>query len=141
MVSRGLIKHLTKNIQAGTIPEHFQLMSIVPGSMQKDSVLLKVSLPWDPMDDMETSKSKAEVLVHDIFSFLKSNISAFENSGIDWIVDELGQRTGHRPVCREILTEAHVITCAETNDSICNAAWPVEYWEVVKNKVDMTFFK
>ncbi len=135
-----LIKHFSKNIQSGNIPEHFQLISIVPGSMQKDSVLLKVSLPWDPMDDLETTKSKAEILVHDIFSFLKTNIPAFENSNINWIADEPGQRTGHRPVCRDVLTEEHVISCAKTNDSICNAAWPIEYWEVGNNKVDMTFF-
>ena len=135
-----LIKYITQHIQTEKIPDHFKLISIIPGSLNENSLMMKVGIPWNHDDNTSSSEYRTKNLVYEIYSFLKTTVPAFQNSKVKWIADEVGYRTGHRPICRTTLTENDVLSCKKSLESICNAVWPIEFWEVGNKKVDMTYF-
>jgi len=142
-LSYTIIKQIMKHIESGIVAEYYNLLSIVPNSIMENSVLLKMGLPWKVgADYFETSnlETKAQQLVKELASFLKYNVIGFKNSNIKWIAKEVGVRTGIRAKVKRILADADVLNCVKYDDSICNGAWPIEYWKTGNKKVEMTWF-
>jgi hypothetical protein len=135
-----LLKNITQQIQNGSIPEHYNLLSIIPFSGNENSFLFKQGIPWNTFEENRDSEKRARELVYEVHHFLKSTISAFDNSKIEWIADELGQRSGIRPLCKETLQEEDILNCSKKATSIAKGVWPVEFWEIGSRKVQMTYF-
>lgn len=119
-----------------------QWVSIVPGSMQGNSAMLKIGIPLiignkdNKASEVETTARKN---VKQVFDFLKKNVEAFHNSHISFIAPEAGIRTGRRPIGKYTLTESDVMNCRKFDDGIANGAWAMEIWGN-DNKVKMEYF-
>ncbi len=138
-----MMKGILKHIELGTIPEYFNLMSVVPGSSNANSILIKMGLPWEVTlnSDIENElQHKAITLVNEVTAFIKNSITGFENIAIRWIAKEVGIRTGVRAMGKKILTDEDVLLCIKQHDGICNGAWPVEYWQTGNKNVKMNWF-
>lgn len=135
-----LLKQITKGIQEKIIPKEYELLSLVPASLSGKSILLKLGLTSNRHINSNEEKINADKIINELFLFLKTTISSFENAKIGWIAPEIGNRSSKRPQCRETLTEQQIVSCNKRADSICNGAWPIEFWEPGNKKVNMTYF-
>lgn len=135
-----LLKYITHHIQQGIIPEHYNLISIIPSSIRDQSLLLKVGIPWNAKENSNPPEKKAIDFIHDVYLYLQASVPPFKDSRISWIAKEMGQRTGIRPKCRQVLNEHEVLSCLKSKETICNGGWPIEFWETGNKKVEMTYF-
>jgi len=135
-----IIKYITQAIKPGSEQEFYKLISIIPGSLKNGSAQFKLGIPWTPEGDPVELNFHAHKFIHEVLSFLKSGMPQFENASLAWIADEVGQRSGARPIGREILKEEDVLTCKKRTDEICKGSWPIEFWEIGNKKVNMTYF-
>lgn len=131
-----LIKHISKGIDQEQIPASFNLLSIVPSSLENNRVLMKLGLPADSVGNEEQARKH----IHQLQRFLAASISSLEESEIGWIAKETGRRDGLRPLCRKTLSDNDVLDCIKSDDSVCNGLWPVELWEPENPRVKMTYF-
>jgi len=131
-----LIKHISKGIDQEQIPASFNLLSIVPSSLENNRVLMKLGLPADSLGNEEQTRKH----IHQLQRFLAASISSLEDSEIGWIAKETGRRDGLRPLGRKTLSDNDVLDCIKSDDSICNGLWPVEFWEPGNPRVKMTYF-
>jgi hypothetical protein len=137
----SLLKKITREVEAGNVPEDYSLLSIVPHSLADSNIMLKMGLPWHvASEDAGVLNKKAVNLVHDVAGFIRSHVMGFENASIDWVAEEAGVRTGIRVRGKQTLADADVLSCRKPGDGICNGAWPVEYWAVGNKRVEMTYF-
>ena len=140
-LSFSLLKQITQQIETGIVPEYFNLLSIVPFSLNGDSILFKMGLPFKVETAANTDlETKARKLVDEVAAFIQTTISGFANAKVDWIAKEVGIRTGIRVQGKKILLDQEVLNCTKHNDGICNGAWPIEYWKTGNKKVEMTWF-
>jgi hypothetical protein len=138
----SMMKKIASAIDEKKVPEHFNLISIIPYSLSADSVMMKLGLPWKVNEnERESIEVKARKLVDEIFKFIKTSVQGFENAEIGWIAKEVGVRTGIRVKGKSILTDEDVLNCRKHEDGICNGAWAVEDWRTGNKRVDMTYFK
>ena len=137
----SLLKKITERIERGEVPDYFSLLSVIPHSLSGDKVLLKMGLPWkvDPENYFKYERQARE-LVGELISFVRSSVSGFESSALDWVADEIGIRTGKRARGKSTLSDADVLSCRKQDDGICNGAWPVEYWRTGNKRVELTCF-
>jgi len=140
-LSFSLLKKITSDIEEKKIPEHYNLLSIIPHSLSANSVMMKLGLPWKLNEnDIASMELKARQLVEEIYKFIKSTVHGFENSDIEWIAKEIGVRTGIRARGKNILSNDDVLNCVKHHDGICNGAWAIEHWRTGNKRVDMTYF-
>jgi hypothetical protein len=137
-----LMKKITSAIKEKKVPEHFNLLSIVPFSLSSGSVMMKLGLPWNVNENEKSAiESKAGKLVEEIYNFIKASVQGFENAEIGWIAKEVGVRTGIRAKGKSILTDEDVLSCRKHDDGVCNGAWAIEHWRTGNKRVDMTYFR
>ncbi|CAN5388709.1 FAD-dependent oxidoreductase [soil metagenome] len=137
----SLLKKIAQQIDEGKIQEFYNLLGIIPHSLAGNSVQLKMGLPWKISEENNDGiHEKATGLASEMFSYVHSNVTGFENSELEWIAKEAGIRTGIRANGKMFLKDEDVLTCKKSDDGICNGAWPVEYWKVGNKRVEMTFF-
>src|SRR5690606_5812989 len=55
-------------------------------------------------------------------------VAPFAHATLDHIADEIGLRTGFRPVGNYTLTEEDVLGGAKFPDAIADCCWPIEEW-------------
>lgn len=135
-----LIKYILQGIQQGAIPEHYNLLSIIPASLNKGSAQFKLGIPWIPEKESIELTSHTHKFISELFAFLCSGMPVFKNAHVSWIADEVGIRTGQRPQGKEILSETDILTCKKSKNEICKGSWPIEFWEIGNKKVSMTYF-
>ncbi len=140
-ISFSLLKKITQEIESGNVPEYFNLLSIIPSSINGNSVLFKMGLPWKTGIESDVSlETKAKALVEELVIFVKGNVPGFESAMLHWIAKEIGVRTGIRAKGKNILSDEDVLTCRKYDDGITNGAWPIEYWKTGNKRVEMTYF-
>lgn len=139
-VSFKLLKNITRHIDDGKVPEYYHLIGLIPHSLSNGSVQLKMGLPWKIRnEDIGSVNRRAKELVTEIYKFLKKSVPGFEASEVEWVAEEAGIRTGMRAKGMSLLKNEDVLSCKKTDDSVCNGAWPVEYWRTGNKRVEMTF--
>lgn len=138
-----LIRDLKVLIREGKLPACFQNTFIIPGSRSGNQTGFKLTVPLEVSHDAENIQqltARAKVLVNELFVILKAHSSLFADAELDYIADDLGWRTGKRPLGKYVLTEADVISARKWKAAVAKSAWPVEDW-VLHKSVDLTFVK
>ena len=137
-----LMKALRSAIDKKKIPDFFDRVYIVQGSLKNNCVSLKLGIPvsvtYQP-GNMEQINRSANDFVKDLTGFLVKNVPAFKDAVIKSIAPEAGIRVGSRSMGKYILTEEDVLNCRKFDDAIANGSWPIEEWEQHK-RVKMRYF-
>ena len=137
-----LIKELRSAIDRQELPDYFDRVYIVQGSLTRNQVTLKLGLPLPVThthENLESLKKLAHSFVHELYDYLVKHLSVFKHAVIEHIAPEVGIRVGFRTTGKYILTENDVLSCRKFDDAIANASWPIEEWEQNK-RVRMRYF-
>ena len=137
-----LIKALRSAIDEKRLPDFFDRVYIVQGSLKNNQVKLKLGIPVTvtyKTGNLEEISKFANDFVYDLTDFLIKNIPAFKHAVIDHIAPETGIRVGVRSLGKYILTEEDVLSCRKFEDAVANGSWPIEEWEQHK-RVKMRYF-
>lgn len=138
-----LIRDLKTIIQKQQLPDYFKNLFIIPGSQSQKKIGFKFTIPWQvshQKGEIECLTVRAKELVNELFYTLKQHSSLFTNAGIDHIADDLGWRTGKRPLGKYVLTEEDVVTAKKWKSPVARSSWPIEDW-LPNKSVDLTFVK
>lgn len=138
-----LMRSLRSAIDENKLPDFYDRVYIVQGSLKNNCVSLKVGIPvtvtYLPENSLELEKSALN-FVETLADFLINNIPVFKDAFIEHIAPEVGIRVGLRTMGKYILTEEDVLNCKKFDDAIANASWPIEEWEQHK-RVKMHYLK
>ena len=135
-------REIKKAIDSGLLDPALERVSVVPGSFINNKICLKIGFPKKVTND-DNKASEMEIYgrtrIAELNKFLKKYVPAFKNSHLGEVAQEVGIRTGRRPVGSYILQEDDILGCRKMEDGIANGAWPIEYWGDDK-RVQMTYF-
>ncbi len=137
-----LMKALRIAIDEKKLPDFYDRVYIVQGSLKNNLVSLKLGIPvpvTHSQKNLHDLKKSGEDFVKNLTTFLITTIPCFKNTSINNIAPEVGTRVGIRTMGKYILTEQDVLQCKKFNDAIANGAWPIEEWGQHK-KVTMRYF-
>ncbi len=138
----ALLRCVQKAFESGLLQEYFTGVSLVPGSLINESVLLKLPLP-DIINHKTLNRTNLELhareLIAALIKFLKNNCESFKNCSLTFVAPEAGIRTGPRNEGNYVLCADDVLSAKKKIDSIARGAWPVEFW-VPGKKVEMEYF-
>lgn len=137
-----IVKAIKAAIDKDILPEFYDRVYIVQGSLKNNCVSLKIGIPlpvtYAP-GNLQELKTVAQSFVDNLSQFLIKNVAAFKHASIQHIAPEVGTRTGQRSVGKYLLTEEDVLQCRKFNDAIANSAWPIEEWGQ-QRRVNMRYF-
>lgn len=137
-----MMKALRAAIDNDVLPDFYDRVYIVQGSLRNNCVSLKVGIPlpvtYSP-GNLQELETVAHSFVENLARFLVSHVAAFRHAFIQHIAPEVGVRTGLRSTGKYVLTEEDVLQCRKFDDAIANATWPVEEW-VQHKRVSMHYF-
>jgi hypothetical protein len=126
-----LMKELRLAIMEKKLPDYFDRVYVVPGSLQHREVSLKIGIPLDVTrhpDNLSELKKAAHGFVRELMDFLVQNLPVFAKASLLSIAPEVGIRVGLRTLGQYILTEEDVLTGRKFEDAIANSSWPIEEW-------------
>jgi uncharacterized metal-binding protein len=138
-----LIRTLKTLASTGKIEPELTQLYIIPGSYSEKLIGFKLTLPWEiqhTKSAIDELTIKAKILVQEIFSILKRESELFTDASIEHIAEDLGWRTGWRPLGKYILTESDVISAKKWGNPAAKSAWPIEEW-LPDKMVDLAFVK
>lgn len=137
-----LMKGIGKGIEEKVIPQEYDRLTVVPGSLRNSSVQLKLGLAH-PVTNAADRSTKLEFIAREaiekLSDFLIKHVGAFKDAQLGSVAVESGIRIGRRPKGKYVLTEEDVLSCRKFQDGIANAAWPIEEWGQDK-RVKMKYF-
>lgn len=126
-----LLRAIGRAVNNGQLHSDFRRSYLVPGSLHDGNVSLKLGINAPVTyteDNILELTTKGRKMIHELVSFLQQEVEPFMHARIDHIADEIGLRTGFRPVGKYTLTEEDVLTGAKFDDSIADCCWPIEEW-------------
>jgi hypothetical protein len=138
-----LMKALQSAISENKLPDFYNRVYIVQGSLKNNSVSLKLGLPISvthTAENLLALKEAAGSFITTLTQFLINNVAVFKNAAIKYIAPEVGIRVGVRTMGNYILTEDDVLQCKKFDDAVANGAWPIEEWEQHR-RVKMRYFE
>lgn len=142
-LSIAVLRAVTKAIAEEELDPELDKVSIVPGSVGRSNVKLKVALNH-PVNESSANKTQLEKLgrfaVDRVSKVLIARVDHFKNAHVGFVAPETGTRTGPISKGRYILNKEDVLNCRTFDDGIAKGAWPIEMWEPGKNAC-LEFFK
>lgn len=126
-----LIRELKVMISQHNLPDYLKNLFIIPGSQSGNKIGFKFTIPWEVSHEkgmIEELTVQAKQLVTDFFETLKKHSSIFSNASIDHLAEDLGWRTGKRPLGKYVLTEEDVISAKKWKNAAAKSGWPIEDW-------------
>lgn len=136
-----LIRELKKIIIEHKFPDYLKNLFVIPGSQSDDKIGFKFTIPWEVSHEngaIEKLTIQAKELVLHFFSLLQKHSQLFENATIDHIAEDLGWRTGKRPLGKYVLTQEDVLSARKWENSMVKSAWPIEDW-LPNKSVELAF--
>lgn len=137
-----MMKALRAAIDDDILPDFYDRVYVVQGSLRNNCVSLKVGIPLPvtyASGNLQELKTVANSFVDNLSKFLIKNVTAFREARIQHIAPEVGVRTGQRSVGKYLLTEDDVLGCRKFEDAVANASWPIEEW-IQHRRVRMRYF-
>jgi hypothetical protein len=137
-----LIRALAQGIEEGQLDHHFDRVTIVPGSLRKGALRLKIGIPHpvsNEINKISALETLSRRLVQQLADFLVSKVPAFEDAHLGEVAEEAGIRVGRRPKGKYVLKEEDVLSCSKPENGIAKGSWPVEEWGQDK-RVRMKYF-
>ncbi len=132
-----------KNLNAMNWPMIYGRVSVVPGSLDKSKVDIKLTLPNVITDTILTNREVFDDVpkhISEILSVLKSQLDSFREASLEMIFPQPGIRTLQRSRGKYILNEQDIVQCKKSPRSIATGTWPIEEWEN-NGKLRMTYFE
>lgn len=137
-----ILKAISKAIQDKTIPDYFDRIYLVPGSLANGAASFKIGIPLPVTythDNLQELRTTAVNFISAVIAFLTAAVAACNQMQLVHIADELGLRTGLRTTGQYILQAGDVLQSRHFEDGIANGAWPIEIWQQNK-RVSMQYF-
>lgn len=137
-----LARLLRKGLENGGVPADGRRISIVPGSAKQGQALFKIGIPLSVTDEQNritTIETEARKMIAQTVAYLRANSPIFSQAQWGMVAPEVGIRTGPRHLGKQVLTEAEVLGCLKTTDTVARGAWPIEHWPPGENPVMMYF--
>ena len=131
-LSLTIWRAIGRAIQKGQIAENFKNIFVVQGSVYRGKASFKLTIPLPVShtdDNLRLLNSLSVEMIHSFVNFLAQQ-NGFEYIQLHSIAEEVGVRTGPRPIGGVILTGEDVIGVKKFSDTIARSAWPVEKWSV-----------
>ncbi|MCF6202130.1 MAG: FAD-dependent oxidoreductase [Methylococcaceae bacterium] len=143
VLSLNLIRWIKYGIEQGDLDSKCERLSIVPGTVNNESGLLKLGMEECFMaDKVRLSEYELEMrsLSMKIIKFLSKLDPLLKKLSISSMATQVGIRTGPRHEGISLLEEEHVLSCTKPDDGVAIGAWPIEYWGKGR-KPEMSYFK
>ncbi len=137
-----LMKALRSAIDQKQLPDFYDRVYIVQGSLKEKKVSLKIGIPVAvtyEKGNLEAIKESAKEFIETLTGFLIQHIPVFKHASVEHIASETGIRVGRRTQGNYILTGEDVLGCKKFPDAIANCSWPIEEWEQ-QRRVKMRYF-
>lgn len=138
----SLMKTLKMAVEAGELAPSFERVYVVPGSLDKKSIRLKLGLTLPVTGSEENAaalRNQALQHIDILLNYLVKRVPGFENARLLSLAPEVGIRVSARPVGLYVLTENDVLSARKFDSSIANGYWPIEEWGQDK-RVRMRYF-
>ncbi|MEK7779686.1 MAG: FAD-dependent oxidoreductase [Pseudomonadota bacterium] len=127
----SLLRSVRKGIEDGLYPKHYEMLSVIPGSLKLSRAVFKLGLPLEVGNDLsEITRLQlfARKAVTDIVNYLKTHNNLFRNALLSMIAPEVGIRTGPCNVGKAVLQKEDVMNCRKVQDAVARGTWPIEFW-------------
>ena len=137
-----LIKEIRKAVINKSLPDYFNRVTVVQGSVKNNMASFKLSIPVEVTfkeNNLKEIRETALRMIETLTHFLINNTVVFKNASLFNIAPEAGIRVGARPEGKYILTEEDILSCKKFDSAIATGAWPIEEWGQNKS-VKMTYF-
>ena len=138
----SLLRSVRKGIEDGVYPEHYGMLSVIPGSLKLSRAVFKLGLPLEVRNDLsEITRLQlfARKAVAEIVDYLKTYNNLFKNSLLSMMAPEVGIRTGPCNVGKTVLQKEDVMNCRKVNDAVARGTWPIEFW-IPEKKPHLEYF-
>jgi FAD dependent oxidoreductase len=138
----NLIRWIKKGIHSGALDTASDYLSLVPGTLNNGSALIKLSMPasGDAGPEMRTeTELLARRRAAAIVQYLSKAEPSLMSLQITAMAAQVGIRTGQRPCGVDVLDSEHLLACSKPDDGVAVGAWPMEYWGTGRQP-ELTFF-
>tara|TARA_Y100000589_G_scaffold293182_2_gene297871 strand:+ start:28485 stop:29717 length:1233 start_codon:yes stop_codon:yes gene_type:complete len=135
-----IMRAIKRGVLDGELKEDCSKLYPVPGSFKMGEGSFKITVPQEINQDTDALQSSALFAVHNIFTFLRSNVDGFLDSKLKSIAPKVGVRVDDRPVGKYILASKDVLSCYKPKDFIAYGNWPIEIWSQ-KRRVEIRRFR
>lgn len=138
----SLLRSICKGIDDGTYQKHYDMLSVVPGSLKRSRAVFKLGLPFEVGNDpseMTRLQLFARKAVTEIAHYLQIHNHLFKNAVLSMIAPETGIRTGPRNAGKTVLQKEDVMDCRKVGDAVARGTWPIELWAPGK-KLHLEYF-
>ena len=141
-LSFSILKAISKAIHEQTVPDYFDRVYLVPGSLQNGMASFKVGIPlqvtYTP-GNLQQLQQTASAFIAGLVSFLVTHVTACKHMQLLHLADELGIRTGVCTTGNYVLQANDILQSRHFEDAIANGSWPIEIWQQNK-RVQMQYF-
>ena len=127
----SLLRSIRKGIEDGVFPQHYDMLSVVPGSLKSSRAVFKLGLPLEVGNDpfeMTRLQLFARKALTEMVYYLQTQNNLFKNAVLSMIAPEVGIRTGPRNVGKTVLQKDDVMNCRKAEDAVARGTWPIEFW-------------
>ncbi len=137
-----ILKAIGKAIYDKTVPDYFDRIYLIPGSLHNGIAAFKIGIPVPVTfgaGNLQQLHQTALQFITRLVEFLKDAVTACQHIKLEHIADEIGIRTGVRTLGKYVLESNDILACNHFNDAIANGSWPIEIWQQNK-RVAMQYF-
>ena len=137
-----IMKELQRAVAGGVLPDHFDRVYVVQGSVKNNKASFKIGIPVivtgqkiNAQEVQRVALSMVKVLV----DFFVQHVSVFKRASLLSVANEAGIRVEARSTGNYVLTEEDVLSCKKFDTAIAKGLWPIEEWGQDK-RVQMRYF-
>jgi hypothetical protein len=137
-----ILKAIAKAIYNKTIPDYFDRIYLIPGSLHNSIVSFKIGIPIPvtfTAGNLQLLQQTALHFITQMVEFLQTEVTVCQQAKLEHIADEIGIRTGVRTLGKYVLQSEDILAGRLFNDAIANGSWPIEIWQQNK-RVSMQYF-
>ncbi len=137
-----ILKAISSAIYNKTLPDYFDRIYLIPGSLHNGIASFKVGVPIPVTlraGNLQLLQQTALRFITEMVDFLRTHVNACQHILLEHIADEIGIRTGVRTTGKYILQSSDILEGKHFEDAIANGSWPIEIWQQNK-RVAMQYF-
>lgn len=137
-----ILKAIGKAIYNKTVPDYFDRIYLIPGSLHNGIASFKVGVPIPvtfTAGNLQQLQQAALRFITQLVDFLRDAVTVCQHIKLEHIADEIGIRTGVRILGKYVLQSHDILACTHFKDAVANGSWPIEIWQQNK-RVSMQYF-
>lgn len=141
-LNMALKRVMMKSLSQNSFPASYLGLSVVPGSLRKESVDLKLPLAEvinDSVDQQAKLQNEIDKYLPKVISTIRE-IESLRDAELETIFPSPGIRIQQRPLGKSVLSGEDVRSCKTSAEGIAVGTWPIEEWDY-KGKVSMEYLE